>query len=165
MNYMNKQVSLHHLRALADRVGDFIRYWGFRRIHGQIWTVLYVFNRDLSGIEIVELLNVSKALVSPALKELEEEGLILQVESENAKLKRYRAQDDVSAIIQGVLRRREKPMLEQVERAYGQLKAIAQEDLSLRKDRLEHLGQMISFAQTGLTFLMEFDVFKKESLK
>jgi hypothetical protein len=32
MNYMQKQ-EISRLQKLSDGVGQFIRYWGFRRIH------------------------------------------------------------------------------------------------------------------------------------
>jgi DNA-binding transcriptional regulator GbsR (MarR family) len=79
---MTKQQSLK-VQQLSTFIGHFIRYWGFRNIHGQIWTIVYLSETPLSGAEIVKFLKVSKALVSPALKELEMEGLIKKVESES----------------------------------------------------------------------------------
>ena len=123
MNYMTKQEksTVTALREMAELVGNFIRYWGFRKIHGEIWTIVYLSGVPLSGVELVEILDVSKALVSPALKELEAEGLITQTESENSKTKRYVAQDDVFSVIRKVLNRREKPMIEKILSAQDRL--------------------------------------------
>jgi DNA-binding transcriptional regulator GbsR (MarR family) len=101
INYMKKQ-ELINLQRLSAAIGLFIRYWGFRKIHGEIWSVVYLSPKALSGVEIGKTLKVSKALVSRALKELEAEGLIFQTESENSKTKRYAAEEDVAKIIQGV---------------------------------------------------------------
>ncbi len=151
---MEKQ-QLSDLRHFSGFVGDFIRYWGFRRIHGQIWSILYLSARPLSGVEIISLLGVSKALVSPALKELENEGLIKQTESENAKTKRYQAVEDVQKIIAEVLQRREKPMLNQISQSFSQLQIEDQATYAMSRERATKLGLMISTAQMSLAMLLE----------
>jgi DNA-binding transcriptional regulator GbsR (MarR family) len=156
---MKRQDVESKIRILAGDVGDFIRYWGFRRIHGEIWSVLYLSETPLSGIEIVNLLKVSKALVSPALKELEDEGLIQRVPSENSKVKRYAASEDVVTVIKGVLKRREKPMLDKVGKSYAALSASTVSNSGFRADRLERMGAMIETAQFGLQALLAFDAF------
>jgi DNA-binding transcriptional regulator GbsR (MarR family) len=154
MNYMKKQ-ELLNLQQLSTFIGHFIRYWGFRKIHGEIWAVVYLTKAPLSGIEIGRLLKVSKALVSPALKELEAEGLIKKAASENSKTKRYEAEDDVIKIIHGVLNRREKPMIDQIYQSYmkvAQQTPVADE---LNVERLERMGMMIQMAQMGLDMLLQ----------
>ena len=106
------------LRAVSLSVGDFIRYWGFRRIHGAIWTQLYVSSTPLSGTELARRLKVSKALVSPALSELEKHKLIRQSEAPNDKTILYEACDDVNAVIKHVLKTREKPLLSEIDRRF-----------------------------------------------
>ncbi len=153
---MKKQEILK-IQQLSTQIGHFIRYWGFRKIHGEIWTLIYLSKEPLSGVEIGKLLKVSKALVSPALKELEAEGLIRQVQSENSKTKRYQAEEDVTKIIHGVLLRREKPMLDHISQSHLELsqEAAASEDLNL--ERLEKMGMMIQMGQLGLRSLLEAD--------
>lgn len=158
MNYMTKQETAK-IQQLADLVGDFIRYWGFRKIHGEIWTVVYLSSHSMSGAEIVELLKVSKALVSPALKELEAEGLIFQTESENSKTKRYSAPENVNKIIQNVLRRREKPMMKKIVTSYEELVDHVSDKTEIDQSRLQRLGKMINTAQMGLLLLAETDQF------
>jgi DNA-binding transcriptional regulator GbsR (MarR family) len=158
MNYMKKQESDARIRVLAGHVGDFIRYWGFRRIHGEIWALVYLSEAPLSGAEIVGRLRVSKALVSPALKELEDEGLIERVPSENSKVKRYAAVDDVEKVIKGVLKRREKPMLEKILKSYSALPKASLAKVGYRPDRIEAMGAMIQMAQMGLQMLLEIDL-------
>jgi DNA-binding transcriptional regulator GbsR (MarR family) len=158
VNYMTKQETAK-IQQFADLVGDFIRYWGFRKIHGEIWTVVYLSSHPMSGTEIVELLKVSKALVSPALKELEAEGLIFQTESENSKTKRYSAPENINKIIQNVLRRREKPMMKKIETSYEELVDHVSDKTEIDQSRLHRLGKMISTAQMGLLLLAETDQF------
>lgn len=153
-----KKQELSRLQELARQVGDFIRYWGFRKIHGEIWTVIYLSARPLSGVEIVGLLRVSKALVSPALKELEHEGLISQVESENSKTKRYAAVEDVTSIIRGVLVRREWPMISKIKACHGELENHVGGDTAnhaLDSTRMQSLGAFIHTADIALSTLVD----------
>ncbi len=151
---MEKQ-ELRNLLQLSTFIGRFIRYWGFRKIHGEIWSVVYLAKVPLSGVEIGQILKVSKALMSPALKELETEGLIRQTHSENSKTKRYEAEENVTKIIQGVLNRREKPMIENIRKSHEKLsqQSAAAELLDLK--RLETMGAMIQVAHIGLGALFE----------
>ncbi|MFN7728068.1 MAG: GbsR/MarR family transcriptional regulator [Bdellovibrio sp.] len=152
-----KNQELSKLCDLAALVGDFMRYWGFRKIHGEIWTLVYLTQHPLSGADIVKSLDVSKALVSPALKELEAEGLIFLAPSENSKTKRYQAEEDVTKIIRGVLQRRERPLLDQILKAYQALESQNPTQSALQRERLEKVGTMIQTAQMGLHFLTDSD--------
>lgn len=156
MNYMKKQ-DLLKVRKLAQNIGHFIRYWGFRQIHGEIWALVYLSEKPLSGIEIGQYLKVSKALVSPALKELEAEGLIRRAPSENSKTKRYEAEEDVIQIIHAVLKRREWPMMEQIHQSYEDVKKSLPQDAAIQADRLEKMGMMIQMGQLGLMTLLNIN--------
>lgn len=153
---MKKQEVLK-VKRLSVFVGNFIRYWGFRKIHGEIWTLVYLSKKPMSGIEIRQVLNVSKALISPALKELEHEGLIKQAKSENLKTKRYEAEEDVTKIIHGVLKRREKPMIDKISQCHIELRQECSESDSLDEVRIERMGLMIEMARLGLASLLDAD--------
>lgn len=150
MNYMKKQTE-KQLAALSGAVGDFIRYWGFRRIHGEIWTQVYLSIEPLSGVELTERLGVSKALVSPALKELQEHKLIL-VKAEDGKTKRYFANPNVFEVIKDVLQKREMVLIEESLKHFS--KVSASDDPAIDKDRINQLGQMITLAQLAATFVV-----------
>ena len=147
------------MRKLATGVGSFIRYWGFRKIHGEIWALVYLAKQALSGVEIAAHLKVSKALVSPAIKELEAEGLIRQSDSENSKTKRYRAEEDVVKIIHGVLERREKVMINQIQQSYEALASQSDSSGAIDLERLQKMGALIQMAQLGLGALLDERVF------
>ena len=150
-----KQKQSRSLLQLSTFIGQFIRYWGFRKIHGEIWSVVYLSKTPLSGVELGRILKVSKALISPALKELEAEGLIRPADSENSKTKRYQAEEDVTKIIQGVLKRREKPLIENIQKCHKQLSQESDVGESLNLKRLVKMGDMIQMAQLGLSTLFE----------
>lgn len=153
---MKKQEHLQ-LKKLSVSIGEFIRYWGFRKIHGEIWAVVYLSAKPMSGIEICKILKVSKALVSPALKELYIEGLIIQTKSENSKTKRYVAEIDVTKIVHGVLKRREIPMIEKIQKNYNELSSQSENNETVNEERLQKMGSMIQMAQMGLMTLLSFN--------
>ncbi len=92
--------------------------------------------------------------MSPALRELEAEGLILQAKSENSKTKRYQAEEDVAKVVYGVLKRREKPMIEQISKSHSKLQEQNKGGKKLNLKRLEKLGSMIQMAEIGLETLL-----------
>lgn len=150
-------VELAKLRSLSESVGDFIRYWGFRRIHGQIWTQVFLSQTSLSGAELTKRLAVSKALISPALSELEDYGLIKMTE-DGKKTKRYSAVPDVIPVIRDILKERESKIIANTKIQFDTLCKIhhnkGPNDSALKAERLDELGQMISVAQFALQFLI-----------
>lgn len=143
------------LKAFADSVGDFIRYWGFRRIHGQIWTVIYLSNKPLSGVELTRTLGVSKALVSPALGELLSHKLILNAGGD-LKTKLYIANPDVISVIADVLQTREVRLLDDAQSRFTALsKAPLSKLPNIDFPRLTELGSMIAMARSVLDLLLQ----------
>lgn len=97
---------------VADAVGAFIEYWGFKAIHGRIWTVLALHGAPLPQTEVARLLGVSRSLVSTAISELVDFGLVRPInDHRNAP---YEAVLDVWPTISDVLREREWMLLETI---------------------------------------------------
>ncbi len=160
MNNMTKQLNgtnMKHLRALSLSVGQFIRYWGFRRVHGAIWTQLYLSPRPLSGTELAERLKLSKALVSPALAELEKWQLIQAVKSPNEKVKLYAAEEDVTEVIHKVLRMRERKIIDEVAKNLEAVQDTASAGELVSTERVEKLAEMVEAAQLMLTLMLDRD--------
>ncbi len=149
---------IEKLQSLSETVGDFIRYWGFRRIHGQIWTQVFLSKESLSGAELTQRLGVSKALISPALTELEEYGLILKHE-DGKKTKRYSAEPDVISVIKKILKTREAQLITEADKRFQNLQKTHDKrgpaDSLLLTDRLAELGNMLTLAKFAVAFLIE----------
>ncbi|MBC7457334.1 MAG: hypothetical protein H7235_03590 [Bdellovibrionaceae bacterium] len=143
------------LALMADTVGDFIRYWGFRRIHGQIWTQVYLSKQALSGADLTKRISVSKALISPALAELENYGLITSHQKDK-KTKTYQACPDVAGVIKKILSEREQVLIVTAAHRVSELKKNVKNDQHplIEFDRLNRLGEMIDFAQLSVHFLL-----------
>ncbi|MBY0555071.1 hypothetical protein K2P97_11125 [bacterium] len=154
---MKKQADLKNkqFKALSRAIGDFIHYWGFRRIHGQIWSQLYLSNEPLSGADLVKNIGVSKALVSPALKELIKHKVIFQVKSGDTRTKLYEANPDFMSVIRNVLENREFVMLQKVSQEFSKFSELQNSGSksSLNQQRLESLGEMINQANSFITIL------------
>jgi DNA-binding transcriptional regulator GbsR (MarR family) len=143
------------LSKLATSVGDFIRYWGFRRIHGQIWTYVYLNSEPMSGAELTRVLGVSKALVSPALSELVKYKLIL-VSGGDKKTKLYSANPDIYRVICDVLTKREKKLLSKTQANFEDFKKeMAGQANSLQVARMNELGSLISAGEITIEFVLK----------
>jgi DNA-binding transcriptional regulator GbsR (MarR family) len=144
------------LKTLSSGVGDFINYWGFRRIHGEIWTQIFLSVEPLSGADLVKRLGVSKALVSPGLKELEEHGLVFQIKSEDERVKRYKAHEDYMSVISNVLKTRELPMIARTLEDLNQFKTESEKNnhIGIDSARFQVLENMISSAHMFISSLV-----------
>jgi DNA-binding transcriptional regulator GbsR (MarR family) len=142
------------LNALAEQIGHFIEYWGFKKIHGQIWTHLYLSPSPLSAQDIISRLKVSKALVSLSMKDLLHYKLILQTEeSVNKKNKFYTANPEVFSVIRGVLETREHLMLTRILTEFKNLEEIysnATASNLIDHERMKLLGKMVKGASSAL---------------
>lgn len=150
---------------LADHVGDFIRYWGFRRIHGQIWTLLYLHSDPLGPTELAERLGVSKALISSALEELLEHELIEELAvPNNKKAKLFQACEDVIGVIQKVLKKRELKIVASAEKAALEMQRTLESKTPYDADRLAQVLAWTQMAKGYLTLISEFDDLTQLSL-
>lgn len=95
---------------VCDAVGAFIETWGFKSIHGRVWTLLALSNRPMAQAQIASELGVSRSLVHLTIGELQEFGLVRHTSDQrNAP---YEARIDVWPTITAVLRKREWMLIE-----------------------------------------------------
>jgi HTH-type transcriptional regulator, glycine betaine synthesis regulator len=96
--------------AVCDSVGAFIEAWGFKAIHGKIWALLALRREPTPQTEVAEILGVSRSLISTAVSELVQYGLVRAIgDHRNAP---YEARLDVWPTISDVLRSREWMLIE-----------------------------------------------------
>ena len=146
------------LEDLANEVGDFICYWGFKRIHGRLWTHIYLAKSPLDAGKLMQRLKVSKALISLSLNDLLKYDVILENGKSERGTQTYVANPNVLDVILNVLRRRERKMLSKAESSHKMLCSLNPESLkraNCQDERLNSLGRMILQAQNALTSLLE----------
>ena len=144
---------------LVEIVGEFIEYWGFKKIHGKIWLNLYLSEVPLDASALINKLSVSKALISISLKDLLDFNVILEKGLSPDGTRLYEANPDLTGVITHVLRQREKIMMGKIQAAFGQLKEMSKEDLSsyqIEVNRLKELDRFIKNGEKGLNTIMAF---------
>jgi DNA-binding transcriptional regulator GbsR (MarR family) len=148
----------HELDDLAEQVGDFIQYWGFKKVHGRIWTHLFVSDHPLDAGDLCKRLKISKALVSMSIADLLEYEVIQEVGKGEQGTLQYCANPDVTRVIFNVLRRRERKLMASIESAHQLLEKSANLDQTgnqgLDSARIHYMGEMISTAKAALETLI-----------
>lgn len=143
---------------LADEVGKFIRYWGFKKIHGRIWAHIFLSETPLDAGALMERLQVSKALMSLSLKDLVEYDVIFEAAKSARGTQTYKANPEVVSVILNVLRRREKKMLAHIETAHRLVKnlpAVEQQKAQLSNSKIAEMGELIDQAQSALNGILD----------
>jgi DNA-binding transcriptional regulator GbsR (MarR family) len=152
-----KKNNLPELEYLADLVGEFIEYWGFKKIHGKIWLNLYLNEEPLDAAALMNKLGVSKALISISLKDLLDYNVIIEQGLSSKGTRIYVANPDLQSVVSHVLRQREKIMMGKIQAAFNQLKKISKEEISIHQieqDKVKDLDRFIKNGEKGLNTLM-----------
>ena len=139
---------------VCDSAGAFIEWWGFKAIHGRVWTLLALKGAPMTQSKVAQTLGVSKALVSTAMAELNDFGLVRPVQEHRNSP--YEATIDVWPTISDILRTREWMLMESarvalesaIEEAQTQLESG--DELTFDLDRMKMLLTMTETAQAFL---------------
>ncbi len=102
------------LHEVADAVGALMEFWGFKRVMGRLWTLLYLRDEPLAAAELCEQLAISTGAASMTLAELEHWGVVRRSRKPGDRREYFEAETDIWRMVSRVLRQRE---LVQVERA------------------------------------------------
>lgn len=137
------------LLRLSEEIGRFIHYWGFKQVHGRIWTQLYLSEEALDAAELMSRLGISKALVSMSLAELVEHDVVVESSKGPRGTLLYKANPDVVDVILKVVRRREKEMLAHAREAIDSVDALPAETRERWKLSSERLGSLSEFVQSA----------------
>lgn len=98
------------ITEVATKIGEFIDYWGFKKIHGRIWTLMFLAEEPVDANYLIKNLGVSKALISMSLKELIQYKVVFPIK-EKRSTQHYIANPDVIDAVTEVLINREAKML------------------------------------------------------
>lgn len=152
--------SLPELDDFAEQIGQFIEYWGFKRVHGRLWTHLMMSEEPLDASQLIRRLRVSKALVSMSLSDLLEHEVVEEAGKSARGTQLYRARQDVLDVILNVLRGRERRMLARIWASYTLLKSLPAEEFrahGIDREQVKLVGGLIEGATKALeSFLTGF---------
>jgi len=143
--------------VVCAAVGSIIEFWGFKRVMGRIWTLLYLADRPQSAAEICEQLQISTGSASTNLHELLNWGVVRRAVAPSTRVTLYRAETNVWQMVTKVFRERERDRLGRVAgqlregsqklRLEAKAKGISKEESSLKKrqaDRTDRLADLTS---------------------
>lgn len=137
---------------VTEGIGDFIEYWGFKKIHGKIWALIFLAEKPVDAKYLMKNLNVSKALISLSLKDLMEYDVIL-TSPEKRSTVHYVSNPNLSDVIMNVIISREAKMLLKIRNSCELLERRRDENQTLTlvsEARLKKLKQMVSLADKSL---------------
>jgi len=138
------------LFELESAIGEFMQYWGFKSMHGRIWTHLFTSEQALDSIELMKRLKVSKGLMSLAIRDLLEYEVILIDHVGRHGATFYKANPEIFKVISNVLKNRETQMLLKARTAAESLHKINRKKLQtcgISDEKIKNVIEMTSSAQ------------------
>jgi len=157
MDVQRHEPQLPELKDLADHIGDFIQYWGFKRVHGRIWIHLFLSKVPLDAFDLRQRLGISKALVSLSVRDLIHYSVIRECGKSDRGTILYEANPVMKEAISNVLRSREKKMLASIQSTHQQIASLSEDQiagLNISRERLDSLGEVIQGAHHALECLL-----------
>ncbi len=151
MKPLNATPDEEAVTLVSDAIGDVIEFWGFRKILGRVWTVLFLASEPLSADELAEALHVSAGSMSSALNELMRWGVIYRVPRLGQRKERFEAETDFWKMISRVLSDRERSLVRSVRERLERATALMKEGdkRPSRRRARERLAQLLSFTKIG----------------
>ena len=142
------------LHEVADALGALMEFWGFKRVMGRVWTLLYLRGDALSASDLCDQLSISSGAASMALSELEHWAVIRRIRKAGDRREYFEAETDIWKMISRVLRERE---LVQIERALEVFERVREKlgtlaapgERSRLEDIAERLGKLVDLARVG----------------
>lgn len=146
------------IETLVDQLGSFIQYWGFKKIHGMIWAHVWLAKNPIDATTLVLRLQVSKALVSLAIKDLLEYDVVKIIDHGDRRKMLLVPNTDAQTVISNVLKKRESVMLAAILKSQDAVENL-DEKTKLKFDlditRLEQMKMMTAMAEMALSGLIQ----------
>jgi len=146
---------MRHALKLSEEIGEFIEYWGFKKVHGKVWTLIFLSKKPIDANFLISNLKVSKSLVSMTLKDLQHYNVILEVPKDGPTVC-YKPNLKVKDVIFDVLANRESKMLEKIKTACESLNntAEASGEGTLSQKRMDQMTEMVESTNFYLNTLL-----------
>ena len=156
-----KEKNMHlppEVSELIDQIGQLMKHWGFKKIHGEIWSCLYLSDSPLDASAIIGRLDVSKSLISMTLSELIDMNLVFQEKDKSMTgTFLYRANTDISEVIFNILRYRERRIFAKLNSSYSLVETLPQGETkkwNLNSERIKDFGKFIEQAESLISKML-----------
>jgi len=148
---------------VSDSVGEFIKYWGFKEIHGRIWTLIYLSPEPITAKDLTARLGVTKGLISIALAELIAYQVIEKVSLDDARSPGYQSVEDMMGVINNILRTRELRLITKIQQNVRCV-AAKKDQTEIKEEKIVKLQEMADFGVESLTKLLNHKNISTERL-
>lgn len=133
-----------------EGMGRISKFWGFSRLMGQLYGLLYLNSEPMTLDQLAEGLLVSKGSVSINIRSLERWGMVEKVWVKADRKDYYRAETKFMDIVIKILREREKmefdSALKTVSECLNELKALpASDETKFMEKRLTNMQRFFGF--------------------
>ena len=149
---------------LAEVIGEFVKYWGFKSVHGKSWLYIYTSDAPMTATELVDKLGVTKSLVSMVLSDLVKYKVVKRVDIGSAKSPGYESTDDSESAIFSVLKEREHSLLKKIYTQIQSFQKVVDGNKKLEV-RAKQLEKMTSSAVESLDRLLSAKSISTSKLK
>ena len=137
---------------VADVVGGLMEYWGFKRIMGRLWVVLYLSPEPMSAADLGERLQASTGAISMTLAELQKWGVVHKTWRPGERRDFYEPETSIWKMVSRVFRERELTYIrEAIEAFENALAALAHARPKASPDEKKHLKFVEERVRTLLT--------------
>lgn len=134
----------------VEGMGRISKFWGFSRLMGQLYGLLYLSPEPMTLDQLAEGLMVSKGSVSTNIRAIERWGMVENVWVKADRKDYYRAETKFMDIVVKILEEREKKefdgALRTVSECLTEIKAMpATEETKFMKKRLSNMQRFFGF--------------------
>lgn len=155
--------------GIMETLGRITAFWGFSKIMGQLYGLLYLSPKPMTLDEMVEGLAVSKGNVSINVRALERWNMVRKVWMKGDRKDFYEAETEFWKIIRGVLKEREKKEFDQALVAIGNIRKRSEEmhkkekssETSFATERLKKLEDFIKAMDQLVGVLLTLEDLKR----
>lgn len=95
-------------QTLIDALGRQLEFWGFGRVMGRLWGLLYLQSEPVTLEEMAAALGIAKSNASTQIRNLERFGMVQKVVRKGDRHDYWQAETDFWKMIRTVLRQRQK---------------------------------------------------------
>ena len=134
----------------VEGMGKISKFWGFSRLMGQLYGLLYLSPEPMTLDQLADGLMVSKGSVSTNIRAIERWGMVEKVWIKADRKDYYRAETKFMDIVVKILEEREKKefdgALKTVSECLAQIKALpASDETKFLKRRLANMQRFFGF--------------------
>jgi DNA-binding transcriptional regulator GbsR (MarR family) len=133
-----------------DGMGRISKFWGFSRLMGQLYGLLYLSPKPMTLDQLAEGLMVSKGSVSTNIRAIERWGMVEKVWVKADRKDYYRAETKFMDIVVKILQEREKKefdaALRTVSACLSEIKSLpASDETTFLRKRLANIQRFFNF--------------------